>query len=95
MSITFDVAKSMVEEELTKVSNENGEECIIASIKEYSDKGWAFSYNTKNFLIDKKLAHALAGNIPIFVSKSGDLNYVSVQDSKNQGDYKILYEINN
>ncbi|MBE2166782.1 hypothetical protein IIQ43_19895 [Acinetobacter oleivorans] len=49
MSITFDVAKNLVEEELNKISNENGEECIIASIKEYPNKGWVFGYNTKNF----------------------------------------------
>jgi len=94
MSITFDVAKNLVEEELNKISNENGEECIIASIKEYPNKGWVFGYNTKNYLIEKKFAHALAGNFPIFVSENGDLDYISVQDSLPLGEYSLLFEVN-
>lgn len=94
MSITFDIARNMVEKELNKISDENGEECIISSIKEFPSKGWVFGYNTKNFLIEKKFAHALAGNLPIFVSANGDLNYISIQDSPPLGEYNLLFAIN-
>ncbi|WP_419761945.1 hypothetical protein [Acinetobacter guillouiae] len=42
-----------------------------------------FAYNTVEFLKNKNLTYALAGNLPFFVSKDGLLSYISSNDESN------------
>lgn len=56
---------------------------MIYSIKGDIETGWIFAYNTVEFLKNKNLTYALAGNLPLFVSKEGLLSYIPSSDGRN------------
>ncbi|EPF73033.1 hypothetical protein GCM10025882_24250 [Acinetobacter gyllenbergii] len=76
-NISLDTAKEIIETKLTKISKESGEKCVIASIHELKDDRWIFGYNTEAFIKYNKISHCLAGNIPFFVSKTGELRHLT------------------
>lgn len=81
--IDFESAKLLVDNELNEISRNNGTECMIYGIKGDIESGWEFTYNTAEFLKNKNLTYALAGNLPLFVSKEGVLSYISSKDENN------------
>lgn len=81
--IDFESAKILVNNELSEISQCNGMECMIYSISGDIETGWIFTYNTVEFLKNKNLTYALAGNLPLFVSKDGLLSYISSNGESN------------
>ncbi|KEC85427.1 MULTISPECIES: YrhB domain-containing protein [Acinetobacter] len=81
--IDFESAKLLVDNELNEISQDNGMECMIYSIKGDIETGWIFTYNTVEFLKNQNLTYALAGNLPLFVSKDGLLSYIPSNDESN------------
>ncbi|WP_173912933.1 hypothetical protein [Acinetobacter sp. Marseille-Q1618] len=81
--IDFESAKLLVDKELSEISRANGTECMIYGIKGDIETGWEFTYNTIEFLKNKNSIYALAGNLPLFVSKDGLLSYISLNDENN------------
>lgn len=79
-NISLDTAKEIIETKLIEISKESGEKCVIASINKLKDGGWIFGYNTEAFIKYNKISHCLAGNVPFFVSKTGELRYLSNND---------------
>ncbi len=80
--IEFEIAKQLVDQELSKVSQDNGTDCMIYSIKGDIETGWLFSYNTVEFLKNNQSIYALVGNLPLFFSKDGELSYLQISSNK-------------
>ncbi|KQW89453.1 hypothetical protein ASC84_10340 [Acinetobacter sp. Root1280] len=78
--MNFIQAKEIAQNELTEISNYAGEKCIFFKIYEVKNKGWAFSYNTEEYLLKQNYSHALAGNLPMFVTLEGELKYVDLEE---------------
>ena len=67
--IEFEIAKQLVDQELSKVSQDKGTDCMIYSIKGDIETGWLFSYNTVEFLKNNQSIYALVGNLPFFFER--------------------------
>ncbi len=76
--IDFETAKRLVDQKLGEISKANDTDCMIYSIKGDIETGWLFSYNTVEFLKNNQSIYALAGNLPLFVSKDGKLSYLQI-----------------
>ncbi|WP_161553508.1 hypothetical protein [Acinetobacter wuhouensis] len=48
--IEFEIAKQLLDKELSKISQDNGTDCMIYGIKGDIETGWLFSCNTVEFL---------------------------------------------
>ncbi|AYO54799.1 YrhB domain-containing protein [Acinetobacter wuhouensis] len=80
--IEFEIAKQLVDKELSKISQDNGTDCMIYGIKGDIETGWLFSYNTVEFLKNNQSIYVLAGNFPLFVSKDGELSYLQISSNE-------------
>ena len=78
MMIDFETAKRLVDQKLGEISKANSLDCMIYSIKGDIETRWLFSYNTIEFLKNNQPIYALAGNLPLFVSKDGKLSYLQI-----------------
>lgn len=78
--MNFIQAKEIAQNELTEISNYVGEKCIFFKIYEVKNTGCAFIYNTEEYLLKQNHSHALAGNLPMFVTLEGELKYVNLEE---------------
>lgn len=80
--IDFETAKRLVDKKMSEISQYNGTDCMIYGILGDIETGWLFSYNTVEFLKNNQSICALAGNLPLFVSKDGELSYLQISSNE-------------
>ena len=55
---------------------------MIYGIKGDIETGWLFSYNTVEFLKNNQSIYGLVGNLPLFISKDGELSYLQISSNE-------------
>jgi hypothetical protein len=74
IGITFDEARSRAEAALGKMVEEQklGDVMIIDDAIIETDQAWYFPYDSVAFILRGDISSALAGNLPVCVSRDGE-----------------------